>query len=169
MLSQTYSGNTDWTIFLWNVVHTWSPQHCIGYFSQKSLSLGSIFHRQFSCAMLAQAYQDNIVYIWLFSCKKMTMICGLGQHYTSNFLVQCCLRCTWATLTRLCTMDCAGNCFVQCWQKQTKTTLCRLFSCKNMSVHSGPILHKIKCIWTTMSIQYSYSTCPNFIDTTFYI
>ena len=39
MLSQTYLGNIDWTIFLCNVVPVWSIQHCIGYFLHKSCVL----------------------------------------------------------------------------------------------------------------------------------
>ena len=93
--------------------------------------------------MLAQADLDNILYGY-FPTKRW--LCELGQYCTSNFLVQCCLSCTWITLTRLWTvgqncLHCVRNCFMQCWHKQTKTTLCRLFSCKNMSVRSGPILH----------------------------
>ena len=74
-------------------------------------------------------------------------LCTLCQYFISNFPLQCCLSCIWRTLTRLWTVDqlflhYAGHCFVQCWSKQTKTTLSRLFSYKNMPVPSGTILHK---------------------------
>ena len=61
-------------------------------------------------------------------------VCGLGQHCASNFLVQCCLRCIWTTLTRLWNVGqhCAGNCFLL----STTFSLSTSFSCKNMTVRS---------------------------------
>ena len=44
MLSQTYLGNIDWTIFLCNVVPVWSIQHCIGYFLPKGCLLAIGHH-----------------------------------------------------------------------------------------------------------------------------
>ena len=37
---------------------------------------------------------------------------------------------------------CAGNFLLQCWHRHIRTTLDRLFSCKNMPVRSEPTLHK---------------------------
>ena len=70
--------------------------------------------------------------------------------------------CSWAV-----GQQCTGNFLVQCWHRQIRHCIYRLFSCKNVSACSGPTLHKnflvqcsLICIWTTMTRQYSYAMLP---------
>ena len=63
--------------------------------------------------MLPRKDQDNTADYFPVQCCSW----AIGQHYTGNFLVQC-------------------------WHRQIKTTLYRLFSCENVFVRSGPTLHK---------------------------
>ena len=69
-----------------------SRQHWILFSCAKLfLGFGSTFHRQFSCAMLAKADEDNIVQV---------IFLVIILHCISNFLVQSCLRRIWTTLAR---------------------------------------------------------------------
>ena len=69
-------------------------------------------------------------------------MCILSQHYTSNFLVQCCLRHVWATLTKQCCTSivdttlyrlfyqhCTGNFLMQCCPRYVQSKLQIIFLC----------------------------------------
>ena len=71
--------------------------------------------------MLAHKDQDNIAdFFPVQSCSW-----AMGQHCTSNFLVQCCLRRIWTTLTRQ-----YSYAMLSC-PSMVDTTLSRLFFHKN--------------------------------------
>ena len=117
------------------------------------------FHRQFPYAMLAQIDPDKIVdyfsvHVVCANIASVIFLCSVvsdvfGQHWLDCGLVG---------------QHCAGNCFVQCWPNQNKTTLRRIFSCKNTSVRSGPNstsnfpMHCcLRRILTLLSIWFPYA------------
>ena len=60
------------------------PDNVVDFFCAKLfVKNGPTLYRYFSCAMLAQADQDNIAYGY-FPTKRR--LCGLAQHCTGNFL-----------------------------------------------------------------------------------
>ena len=140
MFSHTYLDNIDQTIFLCNTVQVWSIKHCIGYFPHKIVyqpwaSIGDFlvqFLPRQSCKVVLR-FRINIAQV-VFVCNvstgrssqhcigyfpAKTSLSTLGQHCTSNFLVQCFLSDVFGQHS-------VDNIPMQCCPSIVDTTLYRL-------------------------------------------